>query len=198
MIRGSHKRTRFHMGEAHGLSGPGQPVEFIGRVIALYWQVSLRWRKVLADCQYLTPCRRDLSHTVQQLIPVLTNTDHDAGFHDGRINARPGAAENLKRPFQSGAWPNLRVEPRNCLDIVIEHVRARLQDTLQSLEIAVKVWNEDLDSDATVTGAQLADRLGENPGTAIGKIIAVDGRNHDLLQPQGRHPFGHPSRLIEI
>jgi len=49
--------------------------------------------------------------------------------------------------------------------------------------VALKIGDQRLDEDLRVAPLDLADRLGEVLGTAVREVVAVDRREHDVVEP---------------
>ncbi len=64
--------------------------------------------------------------------------------------------------------------------------------------LAQEIRREHLDRRAGAEAADRADRVGEMPGPAIGEIVAVDGGDDDVLQPELGHRAGDVLRLVAV
>src|SRR5207249_1441741 len=63
---------------------------------------------------------------------------------------------------------------RHCLGVVFEDVGSRLDDGAHRVEVALKIWRQDLDRCAGAAAPDGADGAREDAGPAIFQVVAVD------------------------
>ena len=74
------------------------------------------------------------------------------------------------------------IEARDGFGVMIQEVRIGVDDHGESIPISLKVWNEYFDRTAGAVLPRFMNAPGKDARTAVGKIITVDGGNHDMLE----------------
>ena len=64
--------------------------------------------------------------------------------------------------------------------------------------VAVEVGDEQLDPAAGQQRVDLADRLGVEPGAAVGQVVAGDAGDGRVAQAHRGHRLGDPARLVGV
>ena len=97
------------------------------------------------------------------------------------------------------ARPHLRIEPRHSLEIVVEHVRPRLDHRFERRGRAFQeIRRQHFDRRLRRLAPHRPDRLGDMLGPAILKVIAVDRGDHHMVQPQLLDRHRDPARLEHV
>src|SRR5690606_24137755 len=86
-------------------------------------------------------------------------------------------------------------QPPHRLDVLREHVEARGDDRLDVREIAGKVGRQRLDGGFRAARLDRANARGVVAGAAVGQVVAVDRRQHDVLQV---HELDGPRRVLGL
>ena len=89
-------------------------------------------------------------------------------------------------------------DPRHGLDVVGQHLGTGLEDLAQQVGLAVEVGDEVLDAGVRVELVDLLDRLGVQPGAAVGQVVAGDAGDRGVAQLHLLHALGHPPGLVAV
>src|SRR5699024_5794392 len=82
--------------------------------------------------------------------------------------------------------------------IMAQHIGWAVNDNLQCLPNAAKVWNQGLDRYSVDGLAKLTMGFGINWSTAIFALITIYRCKHDMLKPHLAGRIGHARRLFPI
>jgi len=97
-----------------------------------------------------------------------------------------------------GPQPDLPIETRHGLGVVIEHIGTCFHHDFDGGAVALKIGNQNFDTATRNALANGADGEGEEFGAAIGAIIAVHTGDHGETQSHDRDGFSNPPRLVVI
>jgi len=78
---------------------------------------------------------------------------------------------------------------------VVQHVRPRPEHGAERVRVAHEVGNEHLHARRRHSLPDPADRRGEVRGPAVGKLVAVDGGDHDVAEPEPARGVRDAGRL---
>jgi hypothetical protein len=81
---------------------------------------------------------------------------------------------------------------------VIEDVRPGVQHPSNCFEITAKIWSQHFNTGIGQRFANFAHGVGKMAGTAVGKIVAVDGGNHYIAQLPARGRTRDVGRFVRI
>src|SRR6266852_3796143 len=95
-----------------------------------------RRSQVLPDGQDVRALRNDVTHRCGDLVPRLTEPDHDPALADEIRCAFLRAAYLLERSLVAGLWANARVEARDRFDVVIQDLGPRREYCVERLRSA--------------------------------------------------------------
>src|SRR5262245_26917219 len=104
----------------------------------------------------------------------------------------------LERALVARAGARDRIEPGHGLDVVSQNIRPGGDDGAKRASVALEIGNQNLNSDSMAGGPGLPDGLGENVGSAILQIIAIDRGYDGVLETEFLKRGSYPSRLVEI
>ncbi len=91
------------------------------------------------------------------------------------------------------------VEPAHGLDVVVEDLGARGQDGAQGLLLdAEEVGRQHLDGRLGQLALDRTDRRRVVAGAAVGNVVSVDGRDHDVAQLHLGGRLSEPQRLERV
>src|SRR5690606_21604993 len=103
-----------------------------------------RGLQVLADGEKVDVGAAQVIHDLQHLLPALAEPDHDARLGEHRRIELLHPLKESQRVEVARTGPNLQVKTGDGLQVVIEHIRPRLDDHLQRTILAEEVRGEDL------------------------------------------------------
>ena len=93
------------------------------------------------------------------------------------------ALEQPQRRIVTRARADRRIKPRHGLEIVVVDVGAGIDDRLdRAFALVAEIGGEDLDRGRRGALAQRLDHLDELRGAAVGKVVAVDRGDDDMLE----------------
>ena len=160
--------------------------ELVGRVVALQRQVLPRRSQVLADRQNVAVDGAQVAEGLQQLLACLAEPDHDRALGMHRVTEALRhllcPANHLERTVVAGALAHRALQPLHGFNVVVKDVGGRLHHGEERLLAPVKVGNQHLDAGARGKATQLTNRLGEDAGAAVGKVVAGDARYHHMIK----------------
>ena len=118
------------MGESVFVADPFVVGKLIGRRVPQYRQMFRRRPQVLPQGQNIDLMLAQVAHDGQHLVASLAQAEHQSRF---RWDKRPhtlSVRKHFERPIVTRAEPHLPVQARDCLDVVIEHIRVGIHDDL--------------------------------------------------------------------
>ena len=89
-------------------------------------------------------------------------------------------------------------DPGHGLDVVGQHLGARGEHLGQLVGVAVEVGDQVLHAGAGVELVDDAHRLGVQPGSAVGQVVAGDAGDGGVAQAHGLHRLRHPAGLVAV
>src|SRR6516162_10909981 len=98
----------------------------------------------------------------------------------------------------TGPRPNLGIEARNGLQIVVEDVWPRCDDGFERVRLVEKVGGQDLDCRARRGGADRTDRPSEMPRPAVVEIIPIHRGDDYVRQPECSDRLADALRLARV
>jgi hypothetical protein len=81
---------------------------------------------------------------------------------------------------------------------VVEHLRAGVDDSADSLRIALKIGDEHFNAAAGSLAANLVNHHGEGAGAAEEIVVAIDAGNDCVFEAKCGYGFGDATGLVEI
>ena len=98
----------------------------------------------------------------------------------------------------TGAWANLEIFGRHCLKIMVEDIRLGRDGHLKRSLFAQKVRSQDFDRGIWARRTDGRDHRREMPCPAVVKIIAINGGDHRMGEPQLLYRLGDAGGLKGI
>src|SRR5690349_8388632 len=202
VVAGAHQRARGDVLEAELVGRDLERLELVRVPVAHDRQVALGRTQVLADGEHLDALLAQLAEGVDHLLVGLAEPDHQAGLRRHLVAAHLlGVAQDAQRALPARAAPGDGVEPRDDLDVVVEHVGTLGDDLRQRHLLAAEVGGEALDLAPGRLHADGADHADPDLGAVVGEVVAVDGGDHRVAEAHLRHGAGHaqrPQRRVQV
>jgi hypothetical protein len=109
-----------------------------------------------------------------------------------------GIGQDVERPLVGERRPDALEDPRHSLDVVREHLRARLGYLHEKVLAALEVGDHVLHASAGVDVVDPADRLGVQPGAAVWEVVSRDAGDGGVAQARRVDALGHPARFVAV
>lgn len=198
MIGAPHQGAGLDVAKAELLRFRFEFVELSGRDIALDGKLIPSRLEVLPQGDDVTIDLPQVFERGHDLVEGLPDAEHQAGFGE-KVRTHPlGALEQIQRSLIHRARPDLPVQPRHGFHIVVENMDPRAHDSLQGLLVSLEVRNQDLHPNAGVQRFDPKDGLGEMGRAAVGEVVAIHRRYHDVLKAQLLDHSGNIARLFRV
>ncbi len=198
VIAGAHEGTALHPLEAARLALFFEASELIGRIVPHNRQVETARLQILADGHDVQVVGAQVVHHLQNLVPRLAQPDHDARFGERLGIHALGALEQ----FQAARVLRLRahraIETRHSLGVVVENFWLGVHHDLQRRPVALEVRDQHLDRAVRHQFVNPMQALGEDPGAAVGLLVAVDAGEHGMAQAHLLDRLGDAARFIRV
>mmetsp|Transcript_5130 Transcript_5130/g.22907 ORF Transcript_5130/g.22907 Transcript_5130/m.22907 type:complete len:436 (-) Transcript_5130:137-1444(-) len=193
LVRAPHQRPAGDVSEPHHLLAVPLPVVELLRGDVLHdVEVGGRGAKVLAQREDVHPGVLAVPHRLGDLLVALAQSEHDASFGDQTLGSRrlgvPQDAEGLIVP--GSRVPHAFLQPLHRLDVVSENVQTRVGEVRHRALVALKVRREALGEDLGLERLEGPDGPREVLGSAVGDVVAVHRRQHDVADAPLRDGLG--------
>ena len=199
VIRRAGERARLHVREPHGRArgraarrtrracSSGPPGRWLseGR---RYWP-SVRMLTSLRRRSRMQTSTSSHSSPMPRMMPHLVSAPG---------SMRRALASSAERPVVAPAGPGQAVQPLGGLEIVVEDVGPGVHHDPERLLRALEVGDQHLDRGVGQPPPDLGDAAGEGLGAAVGQVVAVHRRDHDVRQPHPLDRLGQPHRLQRV
>jgi hypothetical protein len=152
--------------------------------------------QVLADRQDRQAELAELVEHLEHLVALLAEPEHQARL-DQRA-ALAGPPQHRVRAVVAGLHADLAAQPRDRLEVVGEHVGARVEHGVDVGEVALEVGDQHLDRHVRGLAVARVQRLGPDARAAVGQVVAVDRRDHRVRQLERGQHGRHALRLAEV
>ena len=96
----------------------------------------------------------------------------------------------------SRAGTNAWRQPPNGFYVVIKYLRPGAQNRPNGIQFSVEVWGQHFDNDARIFLPNGGNGPGKMRASAVGKIIAGNSGNNDVLETHPLGGFGNALRLV--
>lgn len=96
------------------------------------------------------------------------------------------------------AIAHIRSKALHSLNVVRIHIQSTLGHNLDHVQVTAEVSRQSLDKQCRLLLLNLANRLCKVSGTAVGQIIAVHARQHNVAKAPSCQCFGGVFRLMGI
>mmetsp|Transcript_23560 Transcript_23560/g.73942 ORF Transcript_23560/g.73942 Transcript_23560/m.73942 type:complete len:259 (-) Transcript_23560:266-1042(-) len=159
-------------------------------------QVLLRRAHVLSQGDDVDAVAAQVLHALHDLLPRLAEAEHDARLG---VHLRVGLLGALKYRHALGVVrarvAHVALQPLHRLDVVRVDVEARVREAVDGGEVAPKVAHEALHEHAGLPQLDELDGAREVVRAAVGHVVAVDAREHHVLDTPARDGFRRVERL---
>src|SRR2546427_2886748 len=198
-IRRTDERSGCDVGETHRLARLAESVECLRRNVLLDGQMPIAWPQVLTQRQDVHVRGAKVPHRLKDLVAGLPQAEHDRGFREETVPHAFRFPKDVKAlSIVRAAVPHDRLEAIDRLDVVVEDIYTRFDDTAHGLEVPLKIRDEGFDEQVGSTGFDLPYRLREVGRAAIRKVVAIDGCQDDVGQVHFGEGDGHFRRFVEV
>ena len=172
--------------------------ELLGGVVAAHRMMVAGRSEVLAEGNDVDAGIAEVASDGEHFILRLAEAEHEGGLGQhvaGALFGRP--AQHVERAFVFGDGTHGRIEARDGLDVVCEHLGAGFDDHAKGVAIALEIGDQHLHRGAGFL-ANGANGLGEMFSAAVGHVVAIHHRDHRVLHAHLRHRLGHAARLAGV
>ena len=198
VVRRAHQRPRLHVPEAHRAGAAGQRVELRRRHEARDGQVLERGAQVLPHRQDVAAHGAQVAQHGVDLVHRLAQPQHQAALRDRPRRPGVGASQQFQAALVARLVAHAAIEAGHRLGVVIEDLRRGPQDGLEGLPVAVEVGDQQLDRGARREPPDPAHGLDEEGGAAVGHVVAVDRRDHRVVEAHPLDGHRYPARLVGV
>mmetsp|Transcript_1937 Transcript_1937/g.5058 ORF Transcript_1937/g.5058 Transcript_1937/m.5058 type:complete len:323 (+) Transcript_1937:43-1011(+) len=198
-VAAAHHRPARHVQEAELLRDALVALERLGRDVLRHGHVALGGPHVLSQRDHVHARLAQHLERVHHLLRRLPAPQHDGGLgHRGaRLLGQPQHLQRLA-PARAPVAHKWRGALHR-LHVVRKHVQAAAGHELDVLARALEVRHERLHQQLAVRLLlQLPHRLGNVVAALVGKVVAVDAGEHNVVQAPVRDRLGHVLRLLRI
>src|SRR5262245_39654862 len=176
--------------------------ELLGRDPAVDGEVVARGLEVLPDREDVAGILAgaggplNVIEQVDHFLVALADADHDARLRDAALLLHP--PQQLERAVELGARPHRRVDPADRLEVVVDDVGLGVDDHLERGPVALEVRDQDFDGHLGAGFARADDGLGPDGRAPVLELVAVDARDHHVLEAHERKALRHAPRLVLV
>jgi len=158
----------------------------------------LRGAQVLAEREDLDMVGAKVAHHLFHFVQVFAEAEHQAGLggDEGARAMREG--QHVERTLVARAEPDLAIEARDGLDVVVEDVGVRVHDNFHGVARALEVGDEDFDLAAWDALANGLDGEGEEFGAAVLTVVTIHAGDDGVAEAEGGAGFGDAAGFVEI
>ena len=154
--------------------------------------------QVLADRQEVDAGGPHVVHHLHYFFLRLAKADHEAGFGELVRVTIFHLLQQAQRVEIPRARADRQVKTRHRFEVVIEHIRLRVDHTGFPAILAQEVRRQNLDCGAGRCGADGLDRVHEMHRPTVDQVIAVNRRDHHVLEAHFGNRFGHTARFVLV
>jgi len=198
VITGSHQWTRFNMPESQFKRFLFDEVKLIGRVETRNRQVIARRPQILTNRENIHRSLGQIAKHVLEFGHIFAQADHYSTLGYYLRIEQFGIPQNAYCPLIARARPNRAIKARYSFRIVVEDVWFSFDHHSQRSFVTLEIGDQNLDPAFGSTGSDLVYGFGENLSPAQVVIVTVHAGHDCVLQTQGLHRFGDPSRFIPV
>ena len=136
---------------------------------------------------------------LDHLLKALTQADHQTRLGDDVVAAHLlGGGQHTVRALPGRSAAGDRVEARNHLDVVVEHVGTGVDDLGQRHLLTAEVRGEDLNPGLGRLAADLADDADEGVGAVVIHVVAIHRGDDRVAQTHAGDRAGHAGGLERV
>jgi len=196
MVAGTGEWRSFHVGESERSPRRCQALELVRLPPASYTKMVATRSEILTDRGNRHPYRAQVAEGGDDFLLGFPESDHQTGLGDQPGVGGPG--EHGKAASVSSGWPDGSLQSCHRLDVVIEDIRACLDNLVQRWTIALAVRDQHLDLRTGAATADGSNGVSDGRGTAIGQVVAGDARHHGMGYAHLSHSVGNARGLVRI
>ena len=137
-----------------------------------------------------------VAQRLRDLLAGLAHAEDEVGLGDQA--GRAALRQHVQRALVGERGPDRLEDAGDRLDVVREHLGGGVEDLLEQLGHAVEVRHEDLHARPGAELVDLADRLGVQPGAAVGLVVAGDAGHGRVAQAHRADALGHAPGLVTV
>ena len=152
--------------------------------------------QVLGDRDDLAAGVVKVLERLRDLFAGLAHAQDQVGLGDQAEVARLG--DHVERALVAERRADPLEDARDRLDVVGQHLGARLEDLAEQVGLAVEVGDEVLDPRAGVEVVDGAHGLGVEPGAAVLEVVARDAGDGGVAQLHLLHRLRDPAGLVTV
>jgi hypothetical protein len=198
VVRAADERTGLDVAEAQPLAKRPNLIELVRVIVALDQQVLVVRPEVLAHGEEVAVVLPQVAHRLLDLCQRLTEPDHNSRFRRHRRVELLHAADQLERAWVARLRPRACVEPRDGLDVVVEHDRSGADHGLKRLPVALEVGDQDFDLARRRAMPDRAYAGGEDAGAAVREVVPVHGGDDGVVEAERFDCARQPQRLEQV
>ncbi len=157
-----------------------------------------RGLQILPERQEIHVGDAKVVHDLRDLGAALAESHHESALGERAGRGLLHAVEEAQRLVVAGAGPDSRVEARDGLQVVVEHVRTGLRRHLDRAGLAEEVGRQDLDRGAGRFRADGGDGGREVFRAAVGQVVPVHGGDDHVAEAERRDRTADPDRLVVV
>ena len=184
VVGAAHQRAGLDVAEAEPAPERRELGELVGVIVARDRQVLRRGSEVLTEGENGHADLAEVAQRGQQLVALFAEPEDDARLGRDRRRELAGAAEELKRPCVPAAVPRHLVEARDRLRVVVQDRGPCLEHRGERRGAPLEIGDQRLDAAARGVPMHGAEGLRPVPGAAVGEVVAVDRRDHHVLEAE--------------
>src|SRR5438270_11729882 len=198
-VRRADERPRGDVGETHRLARFAESVEGLRRNVLLDGEMPIARSQVLPQGQDVHVRGAKVLHRLEDLLAGLPQAEHDRGLREQAVAHAFRSSEDVKAlRVGRAAIPHDGLEAFDRLDIVVEHVHARVDDGPHRLEVSLEIRDEGLDEQVGTAGLDLPHRLCEVSRASVGQVVAIDRCEHDVGEVHFGEGDRHLRRFVQV
>jgi hypothetical protein len=198
VVGAADQRAALDVLEAEREAEFAEASELLGLVVAAHREVVLGGPEVLADGKYVHVVIAQVAHRLVYFLFHFAEADHKTALGQTLGVELLGVAEYLQGALVLGLRADRVVEAGDRLDVVVEGVGAGVYDGLYCVAIPLEIWGKDLDGAAGDFFPDRAYGPGEDRSPTVRELVAVDARDHGVLEAHLLGGVGHAMRLVEV
>lgn len=207
LVATTDERAAGDVQESHVDGAAAPHLELGGRDVLLDLQVALGGAHVLAEGDDVDAGGAQVAQRGDDLVLLLAEAEHDARLGDDAVAVavvvsaldRLDVLEHGEALAEGGAAvAHVGREGLDGLDVVRVDVEPAARHERHHVQVAPEVAGQGLDEQARLLGLDAPDGLGEVARAAVGEVVAVDARQHDVAQPPARQGLGGVLGLVRV
>jgi len=139
------------------------------------------------------------SQSVENLLPRLAQSEHDASLRDQAVAKALCSPEHLQAlPERSPPIADIGRQTLHRLDVMSIHIQPALSHPPHAGQVAGKVARERFDENVRRPLLDLSDGLGKVRGPAIRQVVPIDGCENHVAEAPPLQRFGRVLRLVRV